>query len=181
MTVSEYRIELEQRKGREAQLRDELKKTNSGLRKLRKERRIAEKAQAIIQMVAQQTQQELQYKISEIVTTALASVFPDPYTFEVEFVIARGKSEANLWFVRRGDRIHPMSAAGGGAVDVACFALRLALWNLSQPKLRNTIILDEPFRYLSSNLQDRAASMLKEISSQLGIQIIMISHIEDII
>jgi DNA repair exonuclease SbcCD ATPase subunit len=66
-------------------------------------------------------------------------------------------------------------------VDVACFALRLALWNLSQPKLRNTIILDEPFRYLSSNLQDRAASMLKEISSQLGIQIIMISHIEDII
>jgi DNA repair exonuclease SbcCD ATPase subunit len=49
---------------------------------------------------------------------------------------------------------------------------------MSTPHSRNTIILDEPFRFLSKNYQEQASLMLNEISQKLGIQMIIISHEE---
>ena len=51
-----------------------------------------------------------------------------------------------------------------------------ASWSMQRPKSRNVLILDEPFRYLSSNLLPRASEMLKQISEQLELQIIMVTH-----
>jgi DNA repair exonuclease SbcCD ATPase subunit len=36
--------------------------------------------------------------------------------------------------------------------------------------------LDEPFRFVSSDLQDRASQMVKELSEKLGLQFIIITH-----
>lgn len=140
-----------------------------------------EEAQNILQVIAQKTQQELEFKIAEIVSMALAAIFDDPYEFKIDFVIRRGKTEADLYFVKNGERFNPIEDNGGGAVDVASFALRVALWNLSQPKTRNTLILDEPFKWLSKKYLSAAGEMLKLISEKLNIQIIMITHIPELI
>lgn len=181
MNIEQKKIELERRRGRQLQVKEQIEAITQKVNALSRTIRLTEQAQTIMQEVARLTQEELKYQISDIVTLALASVFNDPYTFEVEFVTRRGKTEADLWFVRRGTKIHPLDASGGGAVDVACFALRVALWKLSQPHTRPVLILDEPFKHLSIDLQGRAADMVKALSQELGLQIIEISHVQDAI
>lgn len=135
-------------------------------------------ARELLALVALETQEQLRYHISEIVTLAMDAVLDEPYALEVDFVPKRGKTECELWFSRDGQRVKPMDASGGGAVDVAAFALRVAIWSLKAHKTRATIVLDEPYRFLSVNLQPRAGKMLKELSRRLGLQFIMVTHSE---
>ena len=137
------------------------------------------KAQALIQKVAKETQQKLEYHIGNVVTMAQAAVFPDPYGFELEFVERRGKTECDIWFVKDGERMEPMFSSGGGALDIASFALRCAFWSLK--RTRSTIILDEPMKFLSRDLQDKASEMIKMLSEKLGLQFIIVSHIDELI
>jgi predicted ABC-type transport system involved in lysophospholipase L1 biosynthesis ATPase subunit len=139
-----------------------------------------ERAGEVMKMVALKTQQQLQYHISDITTMALDAVFPDPYELVAEFVQRRNKTECDLLFEREGERVDPLSASGGGAVDVASFALRVASWSMERPRLRNTLILDEPFRYLSAGLLPKASEMLSRISREMGIQVIMVTHSEEL-
>ena len=105
----------------------------------------------------------------------MEAVFDNPYKLVVEFVQRRNKTECDLFFERSGNRIDPISSSGGGAVDVAAFALRIASWSMQAPKSRNTIILDEPFKHLRGKAEnERVLQMIKEISLKLIIQIIMI-------
>jgi len=144
------------------------------LKKLEKNLFHTEEAKIIIRHVAQKTQEELQWKISEIVSLALSAVFENPYEFLCEFAIKRGKSEAFLKFKKEEFEYNPMEDTGGGAVDVASFALRVACWKLS--KKRNIIILDEPFKHLSKEMQIKASKILKLLSKKLKIQFIIITH-----
>lgn len=137
-----------------------------------------EKAREIIREAGLKTQELLSYHISEITSLALESVFDDPYSLQVEFVHKRNKTECDLYFVRDGFRVDPMTESGGGAVDIASFALRIASWSMMNPKLRNTIILDEPLKNLSKDLQEKGSLMIKEVSKKLGIQFIIITHEE---
>jgi len=140
----------------------------------------ATQARSIVQIVAENTQAKITYHISNLVSSALAAVFPTPYKFEMRFVQRRNKTEADLIFNKEGNESDDlMNSAGGGVVDIAGLALRVALWSLR--KNRAVIIMDEPLRFLSADLQERASNMLKEISSKLGIQIIMVSHLKGMI
>ena len=179
--ISKYRNYVEQQKGKRDHCLELIQSEKALLKSLSRSLKNTEAAQLIIQTVARQTQDELKFHISDIVSAALAAVFDDPYEFEVDFVIKRGKTECEMYFVRGGERTDPMDASGGGAVDVASFALRIACWSISQPKPNNTIILDEPFRFLSSELQPKAGEMLKMLSEKLGLQFIIVTHNNDLI
>lgn len=130
-------------------------------------------AQAIIQKIAVETQTQLRFKIEDIVNKILEATFPD-YTFELEYEVKRGKSEANLKFYKCGHEIDPMGNDGGGCVDVICVALRLAIWSLSDT--RPLLILDEATKHLSAQDAPRFAEILSIICKELGIQLIMPSH-----
>jgi DNA repair exonuclease SbcCD ATPase subunit len=160
---------------------DKLDSANADLDSLRRQLKFAEQALLILQKVSKQTQEQLEYRISELVTLALASVFNNPYEFRVIYETKRNKTEARLWFQRGDELVHPLDASGGGAVDVASFALRVALWSLATDKTDPVLILDEPFKHLSADLQAKAGQMVKEISTKLGIQIIMVSHIDQLV
>lgn len=151
------------------------------IKKLQRALKNTQEALLIMQTVAQKTQQELEYKVSEIVSLALSSVFDDPYEFKITFEIKREKTEAVISFLKNGNEFNPMNETGGGVVDVAAFALRIALWSLAQPKTRNVIILDEPFRFVSESLRDRASLMLQTISHKMQIQFIIITHMPELL
>ncbi len=134
---------------------------------------------ALIQEIAQQTMNNLSFHISNIVTAALNAIpFPDCPTFEAEFVKGRHQVECYLWFVTDGNKSKPIESSGGGACDVASFALRLTYWSLK--KNRPCFILDEPFKYVSVDLQPHCAEMINMLSEKMGVQIIMISHLPEI-
>jgi len=178
--IKELRNRLEQLKGEKNQLLTQIKQYRQQLRELKQQIIQYEKAREIIRKVGLKTQQQLQYHISDITSLALEAVFDDPYTLKVEFIQRRNKTECDLLFVRNGKEIDPLESSGYGAVDIAAFALRVASWSMKIPRSRNTIILDEPMRFLSEDRQPFASQMLKELSERLGIQFIIVTH-EDIL
>ena len=182
MTVEQIEKEIQQQIGARNTLVKQVKGTCSQLQSKKQEKKDIVQATEIIQCVAQLTQKELEYHISEVVTLALQAVFPRPYKLILKFVLRRNRTEADILLEdEEGNQVSPMDATGGGVVDIASFALRIALWTLSKPRLRNTIILDEPFRFLSSDLQNKAGAMLRELSNKLKIQFIIITHEEQLL
>jgi DNA repair exonuclease SbcCD ATPase subunit len=174
--IRSLRNKLEQQKGQLQQVQLSLATLQSELESARTSLHKHEEAREIIRKVGAETQSQLTFHIKDIVSLALDSVFDSPYTFGVDFVQRRSKTECDLYFEREGNRIDPMTASGVGAVDIASFALRIASWSMARPRTRNVIILDEPFRFLSENYQEQASLMLKEISEKLGIQFLVITH-----
>lgn len=116
--------------------------------------------------------------IAGLVTRCLHAVFVDePYDFKIEFVKRRNKTEADLYFERDGHRLD-YSQVGGGVLDVAAFALRLATLVLRRPPLRKVLIMDEPFKMLSErggNLE-RMKDLLQELSAETGFQFVVVTH-----
>lgn len=174
--IQDIRNKLEQQKGKKSQIEQNIATLNSETTQLERSLQRHEKAREVIREVALKTQEQLQYHISDITSLALEAVFDDPYELIAEFVQRRNKTECDLYFQRDLNKVDPLSASGGGAVDVAAFALRVASWSMEHPKSRNTIILDEPLRFLSADHQERASVMIKEVSEKLGIQFIIITH-----
>ncbi len=151
------------------------------LEEISNDKEVIEESRVIIQTVAKATQKQLEYNISSIVTLALESVFEKGYSFVVDFVQKRGKTECDILIEKDGNRISPMDSNGGGLVDLVAFALRISLWSLKEKKTRNTIILDEPFVALSKDLQTKASLLIKTLSEKLGLQFIIVSHEETLI
>lgn len=174
---------IERKKGQKDKIVSLLSFCKSEIRQLKQEISFSEQAQAIIQKVAQQTQKQLEWHISEIVTLALASTFDNPYIFKAEFVQRRGKTECDLFFEREGFRVDPIAESGGGVVDVTAFALRVAMWSLARPRWRNTLIFDEPFKNINDKTRkthERIAEMVKVLSRKLKLQFIIITMIPEL-
>lgn len=176
--VGALRTAVERYNGERRKVVKEIQTIRKTLKNLKESLVIHEEAREIIRLVGLQTQEVLQYHISDITSLAMEAVFPDPYKLEISFVKRRNKLECDIMFSRDGKAIDPLESSGGGAVDVASFALRVASWSLRNPKKRNVIILDEPFRFLSAKYQPAASRMLKEISEKLQIQFIIVTHEE---
>jgi len=176
LQIKTLRSQLEQQKGQQLQIEKTITETNRAVKEKKRELQRHEKAREIIREVGIKTQQQLSFHISDITSLALEAVFVNPYKLIVDFVQRRNKTECDLYFDRGGYRFDPLGASGGGAVDIASFALRIASWSMQRPKSRNVIILDEPLRFLSANHQEQASQMIKEISEKLGIQFIIITH-----
>ena len=171
-----------QSKGMLKQIDSDLLLNKNHLENLNKRIKLLEQAQVFLQKIAQDTQGNLKFQIEDIVNLALETCFPNEYKFQLQFNIARGKTDAELVFLsqKTGRQIDPMNASGGGVVDLTSFALRIASYALEQG-IDNVIVLDEPFRFISRDLQVRAGEILKTLSEKLGLQILMVTHIGEMI
>lgn len=132
-------------------------------------------AQELAQRVAAEIQTQAHHRIAEIVTKCLA-IFDEPYTFRILFDRKRGKTEARLVFELDGEEIDPLSASGGGVVDVAAFALRVAALVLHRPALRRLLVLDEPFRFVSKEYHGRVRALVEGLARELGVQFVIVTH-----
>jgi len=135
----------------------------------------ANRSQVVIQQLAHAVQQQAHQQISDVVTRCLRAVFDNPYEFEVQFEIKRGKTEALLVFMRDGEVLdNPINEVGGGVLDVASLALRVASILLARPERRKLIILDEPFKYVRGvGNQKRTRDMLLRLAEELEIQFVI--------
>ena len=177
MNIQKIKELYQQSKGMKIQIEKDLESNKSHLDEMNLRMKRLEDAQTFLQKVAQETQEHLKFKIEDIVNLALETCFPGEYSFRLNFNISRGKTEAELVFLSQSsDRpIDPMNASGGGVVDIACFALRIASYVLEQG-IDNVIVLDEPMKFVSKDLLDSAGEILKVLSTKLGLQIIMVTH-----
>jgi DNA repair exonuclease SbcCD ATPase subunit len=173
------RNKLEQKKGKKLQLDNTISILNNEIKEFTKNIHRHEQALEIVKEVGLKTQQQLQYHISGITSVALEIVFENPYELKIEFIERRNKTECDIIFERDGNKIDPISSSGVGAIDVAAFALRIASWTMQTPRSINTIILDEPFKHLRGKEENKKVlQMIKEISSKLNLQIIMVGDVK---
>lgn len=134
-----------------------------------------EQAQILFQKTAAIIQKEVHSKISTLVTRCMKAIFDDDFEFIINFEQKRGKTEAELIIKKQGNEEDPLFGSGG-ELDVASFALRLSALLLQQPPLRRILILDEPFRCVDAAKRPRLRMLLEALSTELDIQIIMITH-----
>ena len=179
LKLKELRKKLDTNFAQRDLLKKQLAESIVDLEKLNNYYNSALKARTILQMIAANVQKNLQDHFSKLVSMALESVFDNPYKFLVEFEEKRGKTECKLLFERDGHKIDPLSSSGGGPIDIACFALRIAFLIVSTN--RKIIILDEPFKNLRSTLHEAAGNMVKHLADKLGIQFIIITHLDSMI
>ncbi len=180
MNLREIRNRIEQCKGKYEEVQSRILGLEKDITITKQEVKFSEKAQVIIQLIAQQTQQELEIKISDIVSLALDTIFDEDYKFKINFIVKRNKTECELLFEKDGDLMNPLTDDAGGAVDIASFALRIALWTLQAPRSRSTIVLDEPFKFLSKDLLPRASELIKELSDKLSLQFLIVTHLDEL-
>jgi DNA repair exonuclease SbcCD ATPase subunit len=176
--IQNLQKKLEQSFGKKEMLQTQLNTINVSLKSLEKYGEDCKKARVIVQLVAEETQRKIEYQISNIVSLALISVFPDPYECKLQFVKRRNKMEADILFLKNGNEGKPIEIAGGGTLDVASFALKTAIWAIKPTN--NVMILDEPFHFLSRNLQSKCSKMIKMVQEKMKIQFIIVSHIPEI-
>ena len=89
----------------------------------------------------------------------------------------RGVNQKPLNFFCNGELVDIMEDSGG-VTDMATMGLRFALWSLTNK--HDTMILDEHLKFVSPDLQQRASDVLLEVCHTLGIQVIIVSHINAI-
>lgn len=138
-----------------------------------------EKARQVINEAAKNTQQFFKAQVETLVTTAIRTVFDRPFEFKLIFEEKRNKIEARPVIKEGENEYDPKDEMGGGIIDIISFALRVVLWSLQTNRTRNVFILDEPFKWTGA-LMVKAGMMLKELSDKLGIQVIMITHDDEL-
>lgn len=175
MNLSQYKESLIKAKGKLEHLKStKAYEVSEGIA-LVEERNNLERAQAFLQKIAQDTQNQLRFHIKDIVQLCLDTVWPGEVEFDIKFEIKNGRTGAELVFLIDGEEVDPMEADGGGLVHMAAFALRIAVWTLGST--RNTIVLDEPLAALQPlELQLLGFKIIKELSDKLGIQFIIVKN-----
>lgn len=178
MILSDYRRRVDALKAEHELLSRQIKEEQTRLAVLKQDGEDLDKARRLIQQAALKTQEALKIRLTAIVTTALRGIFAEKdLEFEVRFVSQAGRTEAVLEVGEEGLYTNTLEGHGGGVADVVSFALRAAFWAISRS--RPVLILDEPFRFLSRDLQPLAAEMIRLISDKLELQVIMVSHVEE--
>lgn len=152
--------------------------------------------QVLLGKASEFARQQLKTRIEQTVTAALAAIFNDStMRFEIEMKDIGGKPAADWRVVscyeipaKAGNEdvkisaytvvASPEDAKGGGVTDVVSLALRLALLELSRPRVEGPVLLDEPGKMISKEYLPNVAEFLKQYAAKTGRQIILVTHHE---
>lgn len=173
--LGELRTFLLQSQGERTILQRQLERGRENLEKLQKQEvtiRAAEELAVASSLVAQQ---QIKERFERLATTALRWVYYDQeLALKVELG-TRGTSPSLDFLIEAGGvELDPLSAAGGGVVQVLALVLRLTI--LEALHVNGPLLLDEPLSQLSRNYQERAGTFLKEYAKRTGRQILLVTH-----
>jgi hypothetical protein len=181
--IYKIRNKIERKKGVRDRIEAEIKSVRREIKALEREQKATEEAIAIIYTVAQETQEQLRYRLCEITNLILSIVFDEPYEIDVQFEIKRGQTECKIilskkWSDQEWQFSDLKNSSGYGVTDIIGFALRISLWSLLPEKKRSRAIfmLDEPLKHLKGESENkRILRAIRKICADLQIQIIMVS------
>lgn len=180
LTLPQYRERLATAQAHKAILASSVEKQSATLAEAQNRAVCIDEALSFCQLVAKETQEQVKFQLEDIVNLALNAVYSDKYRFEALIEPKRNGSEARLvLFNKDGFELDPLESTGGGVCDILSFALRIALLVIS--KNDRVLIMDEPFKFISKDVRESAIEIIKRISSDLGVQIICVTHDDELI
>lgn len=132
---------------------------------------------AALRTLSSELQQQFFTQLNGIVTRCLRTVFGNEYQFELEQRRTAKRTTVQSVLYQNDVKTHLADSVGGGVLDVVSFGLRLACLLTQRKQLAQVLILDEPFKFLSAGYQQSIAELFKSLQSDLGIQIVMVTHV----
>lgn len=118
--------------------------------------------------------------VETTVTAALQAVLGRPMRFEVRLRDLGGQPAADWLVVSQdgGEEIvtDPEDGRGGGVLDIVSLALRMAVLELSRPRIDGPLIIDEGGKHVSRQYLPALAEFLKEYAARTGRQVLFVTH-----
>ena len=115
---------------------------------------------------------------NSLITEALSKIFEKDIIFNIKISTYRNQPAVEVFLTEEGIEVSPQKSSGGGINDIISLVVRIIFIHLQNSS--KIIILDEPLKFLSLEYLENASSFISEICERLGIQIIMVSHKQDI-
>ena len=166
--------------GKKKHLERQLQQTDDQLQEVIHNIGVWRQTQTLLSKVSEYARAQLKTRIEETVTAALQAVVDETMQFKIEIGESGGKATAEWRVVSSfgGNEVSrsPEAGRGGGVSDIVSLALRLALLELSRPKIGGPVILDEPGKHVSREYLPYLAEFLREYAQQTGRQVIMVTH-----
>lgn len=161
-------------------LLDEKRVVEEELAEAQKEREWLELQRVLLKDASMEARKQAGQILEDIGTHALQYIFEDK-ELKIEF---NERDEANVWVVKHladgsSVTVDPVRADGGGYADAVAFSLNIAMLHMQEPKNMAPMFFDEPSKYISrgdKGYAERVARFFYEISTDLDIQIYMVTH-----
>jgi len=181
--LDEIKSRLDSQRGQFSLLTRQINIQKNKLNNLELDREKYKKVIELLNFVQQVTKQKTKESFERLVTYALRFIYSKEYKFELEFGRRGNLSEINfnVKTPEFAEAYDPLDSSGGGVLDILSLALRICLLELTRPKIEGFLVLDEPFKHLSSNYLETAIKFLEAITKKIGRQIILITHKQELI
>lgn len=162
-------------------LRRRKKKLSSKIKKRSRDAAAYQICSELISLAAQITQKGVKKILEESISSAMMAVYDDKdVSFELELAVKSKRLNALPWVVEGEDKYSPEGERGGGLLELLSFAMRVVLWSLKDVQSRPIFILDEPLKFVGDpEMLQKAAKILHSIHKNLGIQIIVVTHVTE--
>lgn len=149
--------------------------------KMDSERKLMSSSVDFLTSFAEWMREKIKIKLETLVNSALSIVFPDK---QMEFKLISKRTKTGLQYetyIETNGTLTPVfDAKGGGVLDIITIALRISYLKLYQGQVEQVLFLDEPFKNLDKERIHNAVAWLSRISKELNIQLIMVTHIEEL-
>lgn len=159
-----------------------LNKTRQDLKDLEEQISLLEISSEVLKTIGDRKKQRTIEVFERVVTSALQEVFGFNYKFLID-INSEGKRVITKFKLvnSEGNEIDIMDGIGGGAIDIIALVLRILILVSAKPSRNRILFLDESLKHLSPEYRPKAASLLKSLSQQLGIQIFLVSHMSELL
>lgn len=143
---------------------------------------VYEKALIVTQKLTELSRQETFDKIASIITTALQDIKDPTLTFKINYKLERNQptTEFVVFNTKYKTEMDVMASCGGTIVDLVEFPLKVSLLLKWQPQLSRILVLDESFKHVAAVDRFALANFIHQLSERLGLQIILVSHSDEL-
>jgi len=147
---------------------------------LRHNKELYKKSVELLVLTQKANEENIKKGFETIVTQALHYIYGKDYKFELEFSRRGNLQEMNFNVVTPECKkaLDPIDTSAGGVLDIVSLALRIALMELSVPRVGGFLVIDEGFKHLHpipEQYLSNASKFLQAINKRVGRQIIMIT------
>jgi DNA repair exonuclease SbcCD ATPase subunit len=136
-----------------------------------------DKALAIFHGLSSVVQEHFTQAIEDLISEGISSVFETNLRFKITPDVKGGQSVLDFTISNDdGTETDILDARGGGLSALCGVLLRIVILRLMTDRIRQILILDEPLSHLSAAYVPAAGELLRRLSDELDIQIIMVTH-----
>lgn len=181
---SRYRrliTDYEQTKGTALAVIRQRKEQSDKLKAIQKEIEVLGKSQALLLKIASEAEEKILDFVSDIVSKGISDIFARPWQVVFKEEIKAGQKTLGIYLKKDNELETIPDAVGGGVTQTVSILMRIVLIFLLKGKAEQLLVIDEALSHLAETHLPRAAEVIQKVATDLKIQIIMITHQEQLL